>query len=176
MAKKKNSNWWLLLAVGIVFILLSFTVFVHPAASIMGLAIFLGWAALIGGAIEIGFALMVKNQYANWAWKMVGGIIDFIIGIIFLSHPAMTAEILPFFVGFWMIFMGVMNIFSGLDGRSNSAFQMFIGFLLVIVGFCISYNPTGEAALLVWIIGVTLLFYGFSFVYVGLRLISSKGK
>jgi uncharacterized membrane protein HdeD (DUF308 family) len=176
MAKKKNSNWWLLLAVGIVFILLSFKVFVHPAASLLGLAIFLGWAALIGGAIEIGFALSVKNLYTNWAWKMVGGIIDFIIGIIFLSHPAMTAEILPFFVGFWMIFMGVMNIFSGLDGRSNSAFQMFIGFLLVIGGFWISYNPTGEAALLIWIIGVTLLFYGFSFVYVALRLISSKRK
>lgn len=176
MVKKKNSNWWLLLAVGVVFIVLSFKVFIHPAASILGLAVFLGWAAVLGGILEIGFALSVRSQFPNWTWKMVGGILDLFIGIIFLSHPAMTAEILPFFVGFWMIFMGVMNIFNGLDGRSSSAFQAFIGFLLVIGGFWISYNPTGEAAVLVWIIGVTLLFYGFSFVYVGLRLITTKRK
>jgi len=174
MTKKKPVNWWLLLAVGVVFILLAFKVFMHPTASILGLAVFLGWAAVIGGVMEISFALSVRNMLPNWSWKLVGGVIDLIIGIIFLSHPHMTAEILPFFVGFWMIFTGIMDIFGGLEGKSHSMFQMFIGFLLVIGGFWISYNPTGEAALLVWIIGVTLLFYGFSFVYMSLRMISAK--
>lgn len=174
MIKKKGTNWWLLLAVGIVFVLLAFKVFMHPAASILGLAFFIGWAALIGGVLEIGFALSIRNRYTNWSWKMVGGIIDLIIGIIFLSHPAVTAEILPFFVGFWMIFMGVMNIFGGFDGQKSNWFQTFVGFLLVIGGFSISYNPTGEAAMLIWIIGFTLIFYGFSFIYVSMRMVTSK--
>ncbi len=174
MNKKKNTTWWLLLAAGIIFILLAFKVFSHPATSIVGLAIFLGWAALVSGILEITYALLARGVYSNWAWKIFGGLIDLFIGIIFLTHPAITAEILPFFVGFWMIFMGVMNIFGGVDGKKSSSFQAFLGILLVIGGFWISYNPMGEAALLVWIIGVTLMFYGISFVYIGLKMASLK--
>ena len=105
MVNSIKTNWWILLIVGILFLILSVKVMMHPVGSIIGLAFFIGWASLIAGIFQVGFAVSTKSIMKNWAWRMFSGIINIVIGVIFLSHPAMTAKMLPFLFGFWMIFI-----------------------------------------------------------------------
>lgn len=178
MTKKITTNWWILLLVGIIFLFLAGKVMMHPAQSIIGLAFFIGWASLIAGIFQIGFSLSAKSIIRNWVWLLFNGIINIIIGIIFLSHPAITAQILPFFVGFWMIFVGISTFFNGIQVQSSKItggwFDMLIGIIIFIGGMWISYYPTAEAAMLIWLISITLMFYGIYFIVISLQLSKMK--
>ena len=178
MTKSVKTNWWLLLLVGIIFLLLSGKVLLHPAESILGLAYFIGWASFIAGVLQVGFSISSKSIVRNWAWRMFSGIINIVIGVIFLSHPAITAQILPILVGFWMIFIGISVFFNGIDIQSSKItggwFDMLLGIIVFMGGMWISYHPAEEAAMLMWMISAVLLFYGIYFIVISLQLSKTK--
>lgn len=178
MTKTIRTNWWLLLLVGIIFLILAFKVMIHPAESIIGLAFFIGWASLIAGVFQVGFSLSAKNIIRNWTWRLFSGIINIVIGIIFLSHPALTAQILPFFVGFWMIFVGISIFFNGISEQSSKItggwFDMLLGIIIFVGGMWIAFYPVAEAAILIWLISFTLMFYGIYFIVISLQLSKRK--
>lgn len=178
MGKGIRTNWWLLLLVGIIFIILSVKIMNHPAESIVGIAIFIGWASLISGVFQFGFAISAKHIINNWGWRMFSGIINIFVGGIFLTHPAITAEILPFFVGFWMIFAGVSTFFLGIREQNVNVtggwFDIIMGTLLTVGGFYIGYHPVAEAAMLIWLISFAMMFYGIYFVIISLKISKLK--
>lgn len=173
-----KTNWWLLLLAGIIFLILAFKVWGHPADSILELAFFIGWASLIAGVFQIGYSVSSKHIASNWPWLMFSGIINVIIGAIFISHPAVTAEVLPFFVGFWMMFVGIFTFFNGIGEHNNkvlgSWFDMLMGIIIFAGGIWISLYPAAEAMMLIWLISVTLLFYGIYFIVISLQLSKTK--
>lgn len=175
VSKRIKTNWWLLLLTGLIFIILSIKIMNHPAESILGLALFIGWACLISGIFQLGFSLSAKGVYTNWQWRLFSGIINIIFGVIFLTHPSLTAQALPFIFGFWMIFVGVSTFFTGIK-ESNSNIpggwlDMILGLLITIGGIYISYDPTMEAAMLTWLLSLWFMFYGVYFT-VGSLMIS----
>ncbi len=178
MEQSIKTNWWILLIVGILFIGLSVKTMMHPAELILDLALFIGWVSLIAGFFQVGFAISSKSMLANWTWRLFSGIINIVIGVIFLSHPAMTANMLPFLFGFWMIFIGITTFFNGIrENNSNIPggwFEMLLGVIIFIGGMSISYHPTQEASMLIWFISFTLLFYGIYFVVISLQLSKLK--
>ena len=178
MANRFKTNWWLLLLVGIIFIILSVKIMNHPVESIVGLAFFIGWASLISGVFQFGFAISAKTVINNWGWRMFSGIINIFVGIIFLTHPALTAQILPFFVGFWMIFAGVSTFFLGIKEQNVNVaggwFDIIMGILLTAAGFYIGYHPAAEAAMLVWLISLAMMVYGIYFIVISIQLSKLK--
>jgi len=178
MEKSIKTNWWILLIVGILFLILSVKVMMHPVGSFVGLAFFIGWASLIAGIFQVGYAVSVKAIMKNWPWRMFSGVINIVIGVIFLSHPAMTAKMLPFLFGFWMIFIGITTFFNGIREQNSNVpggwFEMLLGVLIFIGGLSISYYPAQEAAMLIWFIAFTLMFYGIYFVIISIQLSKVK--
>ncbi len=178
MGSRIKTNWWLLLLVGIIFIILSVKVMMHPVESIVGLAFFIGWASLISGVFQFGFAISSRAVINNWGLRMLSAIINIIIGLIFLTHPALTAVILPFLVGLWIIFTGISTIFLGIRLQSVNVaggwFDIIIGILLTAGGVFIGYYPAAEAAMLVWLISLAMMVYGIYFVVISLQLSKLK--
>lgn len=174
MTKSIRTNWWLLLLTGIIFVILSIKIILHPVESIVGLAIFIGWASLISGILQVSFAISGRSLYPDWNLRLFNGIINLLFGLIFLTHPALTARALPFVFGFWMIFIGISTFFVGIRENSNnipgSWFDMLLGLIITIGGIWISYNPLMEAAMLSWLLSLAFMFYGFYFVVVSLML------
>ncbi len=174
MKKRTRTNWWLLLLTGIIFLILAGKIMVHPVESIVELAFFIGWALLIAGIFQIGFSLSAKGILSNWLWRFFNGILNVIIGVVFLSHPALTAQILPIIFGFWIIFVGLSTFFVGLKERSVNIpggwFDMLLGIIITLSGFWISYNPAVETAMFTWMMTLIFIFYGVYFVVVSLQL------
>jgi len=178
MGQSLKTNWWILLFIGVLFLVLSVKVMIHPAASILELAFFIGWTSLIAGVFQTGFAFSTKRIIKNWTWRLFSGLVNIIIGIIFLSHPAMTAKMLPIFFGFWMIFIGISTFFNGIREQNSNLpggwFEMLLGALIFIGGMSITYYPTQEASMLIWFISFSLMFYGIYFVVISLQLSRMK--
>ncbi len=168
MATRTKTNWWLLLLTGIIFLVLSVKIMMHPVESIVGLAFFIGWASLISGVFQVGFSLSAKGIHNNWQWRLFNGVINIIFGIIFLTHPLLTAQILPTIFGFYMTFIGVSTFFNGIRERNSKLpggwFDMLLGIFITISGLWISYNPAIGAAMLSWLLTLTFMCYGVYFV------------
>jgi uncharacterized membrane protein HdeD (DUF308 family) len=178
MTKRTKTNWWLLLLTGIIFMILAGKIITHPAESIVGLAFFIGWASLIAGIFQLGFSFSAKGIVNNWLWRLFSGIINIIIGVIFLSHPALTAKMLPVIFGFWMIFAGVSTFFNGIREQNSNLpggwFDMLLGVLISLGGIWISYNPAVEAAILTWVMTMIFIFYGIYFIVISLQFSRTK--
>ncbi len=146
----------------------------HPSESILGLSFFIGWACLISGIFQVGFSLSAKGIHSNWQWRFFNAVINIIFGIIFLSHPSLTAQMLPIIFGFWMIFVGAATFFNGIRERSSNLpigwFDMVLGLLIAGGGIWMSYNPVLEAAMLTWMLSMLFMVYGFYFVVGSIQL------
>ena len=167
--KNQLKYWWLILLRGIVFLLLSFIVFANPVGSLLGLAVYIGISLLLTGIFLIVLALSSRDTMENWGWRLAEGVIDVIFAFVLLSNPGVTATVLPFVVGFWMMVYGIMMFADSFQvkktGESNWWIGLVGGLLTVLAGYFITNNLlAGAVALTYWI--------GFGFIVAGIINIS----
>jgi uncharacterized membrane protein HdeD (DUF308 family) len=144
-AQSTVRNWWISLLIGILYIIAGVWVFQTPLASYVSLSIVFSVFIFVSGISQILFSITNKNDINNWGWYLAGGILDLIIGILLMSHPLMTMTILPFYVGFWLLFQGFMAIglsfqFKAID-VPNWGWLLFLGFLTLMFAFLLLANP-----------------------------------
>ncbi|MBN3519351.1 DUF308 domain-containing protein [Algoriphagus lutimaris] len=167
-----NKYWWLGVLKGIVFIILAFFVFRHPLDTLLGLAIYIGISFLFTGIMEIIGSFTISKLAPKWGWILVGGILDLIFGIIFLSNPLISASTIPFVIGIWLmvrgIFLFVDSFGAKKSGVPNWGLMMIGGIIISIFGYSISFNMLmGVLTVTSWmgfgllIIGVFSIIEGF---------------
>ena len=169
-----TKNWWIALLKGIILIILAILVFRHPADALVGVAMFIGISLLLTGIIQSVVSVSSKELAQGWGWGLAGGLLDIFFAIIFLSNPVLTAAAIPFVVGFWMIFYGVMAFANSFqtkkEGNSNWGLELAGGLLTVFIGFVISGNLlAGTLAITIWM-GIGFLLAGIVYVIVALGL------
>ena len=167
--KTQLKYWWLILLRGIIFLVLSFFVFAHPVTALVGLALYIGISLLLTGMFLVVLALSTRGANENWGWRLAEGIIDVIFAVVLLSNPGITATVLPFVVGFWMMVFGIMMFADSFQvkktGESNWWIGLVGGLLTVLAGYFITNNLlAGAVALTYWI--------GFGFIIAGIINIS----
>jgi uncharacterized membrane protein HdeD (DUF308 family) len=160
-----NKNWWLVLLKGLILIVLAFIVFNNPGATLLSIVLFIGLGFLLTGITIIVIALAGKNVIDNWGWKLAEGILDVLFGFILLANPEVTAVIIPFMIGFWAMFYGILITMSAFGSKKFGWPQLIIGILTIILGNIITFNPLFfDFTISIWI-GITLLFVGISNVF-----------
>ncbi len=157
-------HWWLSLLLGILLIAMGIWVIRTPLASYIGLSILFGWLLFISGIVEMVFSISNKDTLDGWGWHLAGGIIDFILGGFLVFNPEITTTILPFLVGFWMMFGGVAAIATSLDLKSYGAkgwgWNLFWGILTILFSFIVIYNPIFGGFYLVFMTAFALMTLG----------------
>ena len=144
-AQSAVRNWWISLLIGVLYIIAGVWVFQTPLASYVSLSIVFSVFIFVSGISQIVFSISSRNEINNWGWYLAGGIIDLIIGLLLISHPMFTMAILPFYVGFWLLFQGFMAIGLSFQfksiGVSSWGWLLFLGFLTLIFSFLLLANP-----------------------------------
>jgi uncharacterized membrane protein HdeD (DUF308 family) len=171
--KEALKYWWLVLIKGIILILLSFFVFGNPVSALMGLVLYIGIATLATGIFLIIVSLSGPKE-ENWGWRLAEGIIDLIFGFVLLSNPGISAAVLPFVVGFWVIFSGILTFVGSFtakkEGDSSWWMNLISGILIIIIGYIITNNFfVGAVAITFWI-GLGFLIAGVISISASLRM------
>ncbi|MGM5630259.1 DUF308 domain-containing protein [Apibacter raozihei] len=168
--KRIVKNWWVMLILGILFLIAGVITVTQPAPSLVFLTTFFSVSFFVLGIFEIFFSLS-NTHTSSWGWYLAGGILDLLIGIILLKSSMITQMgILAFFIGFWLLFKGVSLIGHSFDlknlGINSWGWLLVLGILELILSFVIIlFPPVGLAALLIWI-SISLIFLGIY--YIGL--------
>jgi uncharacterized membrane protein HdeD (DUF308 family) len=172
--KESLNYWWLLLVTGLALISTGIWIFASPAAAYLSLSILFGVIILITGFFEIVFAITARGSLDGWGWMLASGILDLVIGTYLLMYPGITMAILPFILGFWLMFRGFSAMGVAFDMKSYGAkdWGLLLIFALAVIffGFMVLAVPAfGVANIIVWT-GLSFIAAGVYRIILALRL------
>lgn len=172
--KSTVKHWYIPLVVGLLFIGLGIWTIFNPAESYLGLAILFIIAFIVGGILEIIFAISNKDELDHWGWELANGILSFVIGIIMAMKPELSMVTLPFYVGFVIMFRSIMAISSSLELKKYGVMDwgnlMAMGILGLIFSFILLWNPMFAGLTIVVWTGMAFIIIGGYGVYFSLKL------
>lgn len=157
--------WYLLLILGLLFVVVGVIIFMTPVQTFVTLSILFSVFFLTTGALEIVYAISNHDRNDNWGWALAGGILDMLIGALLISKPGISMAVLPFFVGFGVLFRAIMTIGWAFMlrklGDRDWGWLLATGILGGIFAFILLMNPVFA--------GLTIAFYaGFAFMVIGI--------
>lgn len=145
--KKINNainHWYIPLLVGILFLILSFYVWMQPINSYIALSMVFAVSFLISGIAEIVFSLSNKSEMDNWGWTLAFGIISILMGVLLISNPELSMVTLALYIGFVIIFRSVSGISASIELKNYGVewgWLMLWSILGLIFGFILLWNP-----------------------------------
>ena len=165
---KKHSGVTIVL--GAIMIILGLVAIVMPIAATFAIAVLLGWLLVIGGIMQFIFAFTTKGAGA-FAWKLVTGIIAFIIGALLLANPIPSVLTLTLLLTTFLIICGIFSIITAFAVRpgKNWGWMLFGGIISVLLGWLIwSQWPISATWVIGLIAGLKILFVGFAMIATGM--------
>ncbi|TYC10579.1 HdeD family acid-resistance protein [Bizionia gelidisalsuginis] len=163
-AKSAVKNWWISLLIGIIYIIAGIWVFQTPLASYVSLSILFSAFIFVSGIFQIFFSISNRKNMQSWGWYLAGGILDLIIGLLLMTHPLLTMTILPLYVGFWLVFQGIMAIGLSFQIKSadvpNWGWLLFLGILTLVFSFLVLSNPIFAGLSIVYMTAMALITAG----------------
>lgn len=162
--KHTVKHWWTSLLLGIVYVIVALWLMSTPLNSYIALSIIFSIAMLVSGILEITFALGNRKRIPSWGWYIVGGFIDLVLGIYLIVNPAISMEVIPFIIAFWLMFRGFSSTGYAIDlkryGTRDWGWYMALGVLAILCSLMILWQPAVGALYAVYMISFTFLIIG----------------
>jgi uncharacterized membrane protein HdeD (DUF308 family) len=164
-AKNVTKHWYLSVILGLLFICVGILVLRTPLESYLTLSILFSVTLFISGISEIIYSVTNRKELSNWGWVLAGGIIDLLLGIWLISSPLLSISILPFVVGFMLMFHSMMAIGFAFDIRgfadSKWGWLLTLAILGLLFSFILIWNP--------FFAGLTIVIWtGCAFIAIGI--------
>ena len=158
-AEAAGVPWWLVLIEGISLVILGLLMLMAPGSTTLILVQFVGIYWLIAGIFKI---VSIFLDSSGWGWKLAGGILGILAGIIVLQHPLWS----PFLIGATLILLlgiqglifGGIGIFQAFKGAGWGVGIM--GAVSILFGLLFLGNVAGFTLALPWTIGILALIGG----------------
>ena len=137
--------WWLVLIEGIFAIIVGISLLVAPAMTISIIVQILGLYWLFGGILAI-VSIFINQK--NWGWKLAGGILGILAGILVIRHPLWSTVLIPSLVVVLIaiggIIIGLIDVVRAFNGAGWGT--GILGVVSLLLGVILLLNPV-EAAL-----------------------------
>jgi uncharacterized membrane protein HdeD (DUF308 family) len=160
VAKRLGRFWWILLVVGIAWIIVGFVVLRFDTATATVISVLFGILILLSAAGEIFRAVITINGWRFW--HVLFAILLGIASVIAFINPGGTFVSLALVVGFYFVFVGTFDIISSLFsvGSPGWGLQLVAGVLQMLLGFLASSSLTASVVILVTYVSISALFRG----------------
>src|SRR5947209_4688881 len=132
--------WWLVLLEGIAAVIIGLFLLMSPGITLLFLVQVAGFFWLFGGILRI-VSIFVDSSL--WGWKLIGGIIGVLAGILVLQHPIWSTLLVPavyvIILGIQGIIVGVTSLVVAFSGGGWGA--GILGVLSIVFGIILLLNP-----------------------------------
>ena len=173
MVQSMQRNWWVLALRGLFAIIFGILVIVWPGLALSSLILLVGAYFFVDGVFSI--VSSVRDWSSNsHAWVgLVEGVLGILAGIATFIWPGMTAILLLYFMAFWAVLTGIMEIVAAWRLRQEIEGEIWLvlaGLLSLVFGIALIIFPgTGALAVLGIISGYSILF-GISLILLAFRM------
>jgi uncharacterized membrane protein HdeD (DUF308 family) len=159
LAREFLPPWWLLLVVGIGWMLLALIVLRFDYTSVSAISILFGIVALVAGALEIGVTVIA----GGW-WKVLHillALVFIVAGIVAFIHPGNTFAALAAVFSFFLIFAGTFDIIEAISVRHEFEvwwIQLIGGIIELALGFwAAGYYGRSAVLLIAWVAALAII-------------------
>lgn len=149
------SNKLIFLVLGLLFIGVGLWIFQTPVIAYASLATLFSITFLVNGLLELGYYVSQKERVYGYGWGVSAGILDLVLGICLLANPGLSEIVLPYFIGFMLLFRSSTIFALGFEllslKRHNWGWYMIFGALGFLFSLFLILNPVFAAAtIIVW--------------------------
>ena len=132
--------WWLTLLEGIAAVIIGLFLITAPGITLLFLVQVTGFFWLIGGILRV---VSIFVDRSLWGWKLFGGIIGILAGIVVLQHPLWSTLLVP---AVYVIILGIQGIIVGgvslvMAFRGGGWGTGILGALNIVFGIILLLNP-----------------------------------
>jgi len=169
-------KWGWFLALGIVLILVGIAAICFPFVSTVAAKIFLGWLFLIGGVMMIIHAFSAQG-WGGFLWSLLIGVLYVVAGGYLAFFPLTGLLTLAIFLAILFVAEGIMEMIMGFRVRPSEGWGWLplSGIAALAVGVLIALGlPSSATWALGLLVGINLLFSGWSYVFLALSGRKSK--
>lgn len=162
MLEKIQKKWWLLLLRGILAIVFGIIALTSPGIVLITLLFYFGFVAVFSGIFLIIEGIAVKD--GDRGIHILEGILSILFGILFIAKPGFVISFVMYFIAFWAITGGIMQIIYAIRLRkeiTNEWMAIFNGVITLIFGILVLTNIFAGASTFVMLFGVFALISGF---------------
>lgn len=165
----KHIPWWVVLLQGIFALILGTLLLINPAATTAVVVQFLGLYFVIGGIFQL---VGIFIEPSMWGWKLCGGILGIIAGVVVLNHPLWSTLLVPativIFLGIDALIIGVISLVQTFKGGGWLA--GILGVISIVIGFALLGTPLITAWRLSYVYGLIGVAGGFIAIYSAFKL------
>ena len=156
---------------GVLAILFAGFTFARPAITLASLILLFGAFAFADGVLNLIAAVRSGSQ--NWWAMLLAGIFGVGAGLLTFACPGLTALSLLYFIVFWSISSGLVQVIAAIRLRKEIEGEWLLalaGVLSVIFGIFLVAAPGAGALGLLMVIAAYALVAGFVLILLGLKL------
>jgi uncharacterized membrane protein HdeD (DUF308 family) len=141
METEYSKYWYLLFFKGIILIVLGLLVLLAPRGDSMAYALYFGIGFLFAGVFRIFHGYYSKNFLDSWKMTVSEGILDIIMGVIFLIHPVAVDSHLPDLWGIYAAIYGIIKVIAGMNDDEGKGLKYTIGAITIVLGILVYWHP-----------------------------------
>ena len=169
--KKSYTNdpvrlWYLPTILGLILIGLGVWVLATPVKFFITLSLLFAFSFIAIGILDVIHAISSKHYMPNWVW-LIGG-------VLLLSRPQISMIILPFLVGFGIMFRSIMSITWSMElkklGGKNWRWILSIGIIGLLFSFILLWNLVFVGLTTASYAGIYFIIIGVTQPFLSLRL------
>lgn len=146
------------LVIGILMIALGIYTWFHPVATLIALALYLGVVFIV-----VGLGYLILAFHIDSGWYLALGLLDVLVGILFVSNLGVTAESLPIIFALWTLFVGVLQVSEAFYRKRIDypwGLELISGFIGILFSMLIMTNPMIGAITITILMGSYIILYG----------------
>ena len=164
---KKNAGW--IVALGVVTIIAGFLAMGSPLASGLTVAIIIGVSMTIGGVART-IGAFSAGSFGQGTLAFIGGILTFVAGLIVVARPGIGLATLTLMLGGYLLVDGMSGAVLAFQVRPEKGWgwMLFSAAMGVVLGFLLLSDwPLSGQWAIGTLVGINLIFSGFSIISVG---------
>ena len=167
-AAKSFTSWYILAAV--LFIVLGLFAIIEPAVAVVGIALFLGWLLIFGGAVHL-IAAFKGGGAKQVVFQILSAVVFALGGLYILTHPLLAIGTLTILLAIVLFAVGIFEIVAYFQLRHEqpSGLMLLNGIVALLLGGMIWVHwPSSSAWAIGTLVGVNLLMTGITRLMFGL--------
>jgi uncharacterized membrane protein HdeD (DUF308 family) len=169
VVREVAQTWWLLLALGIFWVLFGMFVLSYRVGSLLALAVMAGVVFLLSGVAE----LAASTRVPSWRWLyIVAGVLSIIAGLTALVWPGITLFAISVVLSWFLVVMGIVHVVGALAGPKRDWWWMvlLLGVAEFLLGAWAAGYPGRSLLVFVNLVGIYALVHGFTDIFAAFTL------
>jgi uncharacterized membrane protein HdeD (DUF308 family) len=171
-----QKKWGWFLGLGILITLIGGVAVVFPWIFTLTSVLVFGYVLIVSGVSQALFAFSLRG-WQGVAVNLVAGVLETIVGVIVVVKIGAAIQVLTLALAIYLLAGGAFRIGAALTMRVPGAGTLALsGLISLVLGVFLILDYPGDSVWLIGtMVGVDLLFHGFSWIMLGMAL-RSRGE